>query len=81
MTHSIIFAECKRGQKKDGVDHGSILHALFPDYVIKDFYKNRIYWHQFEYANGYQLLYMIHQDHLQNNLIYVHMAELAYAQR
>jgi arginase len=69
MSHSLIFAECKTGQKKEGVERGSILHELFLDNVIKDFYKNRIYWHQFEFATGYKLLYTIHQDHLHNNLI------------
>ena len=69
MSHSLIFAECKAGQSKEGVEHGSILYTLFSDDVIKDFSKNRILWHQFEYSNGYQLLYMIHQHHLQNNNI------------
>lgn len=69
MSHSLIFAECAAGQKKKGVDHGTILHKLFNDNVIKNFHINHIPWYQFQYADGYRLLYMLHQDHLYNNLV------------
>jgi arginase len=69
MNHSLIFAECTAGQKKKGVDHGTILHTLFNDNIIKNFKINHIPWYQFQYADGYRLLYILHQYHLYNNLI------------
>jgi arginase len=69
MSHSLIFAECMTGQKKRGVDAGTILHTFFPDNIIKDYKKNRILWQHFETIFGYQLLYMLHQEHLQKNII------------
>jgi arginase len=69
MSHSIIFAECSSGQKKRGVEQGTILHTLFKKDVIKNFHINHIPWYQFQYSDGYHLLYMLHQYHLENNLI------------
>ena len=69
MNHSLIFAECDAGQKKKGVNYGSILHTLFNKNVIKNYNLNQIPWYKFQFSNGYDLLYTIHQKHLYENLI------------
>jgi arginase len=69
LEYSIILAECSSGQKKKGVEQGIILHNLFNDTVIKNFDKTHILSDKFNYTCGYKLLFELHYEHLNNNLI------------